>query len=166
MKEKHRILWIEDGARFDLPYLAAPVYMDGGYDLFVAETIADGLAYLQRHEFDAIIMDIRVPPGNDVQWNALYKKAGRNKVMARLGLKLLYSLLDHPEAEIKLPVLPAWINAKKIGVLTVESYSEIKEHLNKLGIQIYQQKHANIADSVLLDLIKQVLKNCAQASQN
>ncbi|NUO79074.1 hypothetical protein HUU05_03280 [candidate division KSB1 bacterium] len=164
MKRKHPILWIEDGARFDLPYLAAPVYMDGGYDLFVAETIADGIAHLQQHEFDAIIMDIRVPPGADLQWNTLYKDAGRNKVMARLGLKLLYSLLDHSEAEIKLPAHPDWINAKKIGVLTVESYAELKDHLDKLGIKVYQQKHANIEDMVLLDLIKKVLKNSAEIS--
>lgn len=164
MKRKQTILWIEDGARFDLPYLAAPVYMDGGYDLFVAETIADGLAHLQRHEFDVIIMDIRVPPGTDQRWNTLYKEAGRNKVMARLGLKLLYSLLDHSEAEIKLPARPDWLEARKIGVLTVESFAELEPHLGKLGIKVYQQKHANIADMVLLDLIKQVLKNCAQVS--
>jgi CheY-like chemotaxis protein len=164
MKKKYSTLWIEDGARFDLPYLAAPVYMDGGYDLFVAETIADGIALLQRHEFDAIIMDIRVPPGNDIQWNTLYKKAGLNKVMARLGLKLIYSMLDHPEAEIKLPIRPAWINARKIGVLTVEGYAELEDHFNKLGILVYQQKHANVSDVVLLDLIQQVLQNSAQAA--
>lgn len=164
MKRKHPILWIEDGARFDLPYLAAPVYMDGGYDLFVAETIADGITHLQRREFDAIIMDIRVPPGNNAQWNKIYKEAGRNKVTARLGLKLLYSLLNHPEAEIKLPARPDWITAKKIGVLTVESYPELKDHLDKLGITVYQQKHANIADVVLLDLIKQVLEKSIRIS--
>lgn len=156
--KKYRILWVEDGARFDLPHLAAPVFMEGCYDLCIVENVSDCITYLQNHEFDAVIMDIRLSPGDDQSWIELYKKAGTDKVAARLGLRLLYSLLGSAEAEVKLDNPPSWINAGKIGVFTVESKTELDEHLRKLGITVYQQKKADVSESVLLDLIKDVLK--------
>ena len=161
--KRYRILWVEDGARFDLPHLAAPVFMEGNYDLCIVENVSDCITYLQNHVFDAIIMDIRIPPGDDHHWITLYKKAGTDKVAARLGLKLLYCLLGLPEAEVKLDNRPSWINADKIGVFTVESKTELDEHLRKLGITVYQQKKADVAESVLLDLIKNVLKQTKTA---
>jgi len=158
MKEKRKALWIEDGARFDLPYLAAPIYMDGQYDLIVAENVADSISQLQSKEFDAIIVDIRLPPGDDPEWAGLYKEAGYDKVAARLGLKLLYSILGSPDAEVKLEHRPSWITADKIGILTVESRAEMENDLKRLDIQVFRQKQAGIPETVLLDIIRLVLQ--------
>lgn len=163
--KRYRILWVEDGARFDLPHLAAPVFMEGNYDLCIVENVSDCISYLQNHVFDAIIMDIRIPPGDDQRWIALYKKAGTDKVAARLGLKLLYCLLGLPEAEVELNNRPSWINADKIGIFTVESKKELDVHFQKLGITAYQQKKADVSESVLLDLIKQILKHTDKSIQ-
>jgi CheY-like chemotaxis protein len=163
--KRYRILWVEDGARFDLPHLAAPVFMEGNYDLCIVENVSDCITYLQHHVFDAVILDIRIPPGDDQRWITLYKKAGTDKVAARLGLKLLYSLVGLPEAEVELDNRPSWINADKIGVFTVESKRELDEHLQKLGIKVYQQKKADVSEIVLLDLIKQILKQADASIQ-
>jgi CheY-like chemotaxis protein len=165
--KRYRILWVEDGARFDLPHLAAPVFMDGNYDLCIVENVADCIAYVQTQAFDVIVLDIRIPPGDDQQWISLYKKAGTDKVSARLGLKLLYSLIGSNEAEINLNNRPSWIAPDKIGIFTVESKSELDEHLQKLGIHVYQQKKADVAETVLIDLIKHVIQhNETQSHRN
>jgi DNA-binding NtrC family response regulator len=73
--KKIKVLWVEDSARLDLPHLAAPIYMDGNYDLVVAETVSDGIAHIQNENFDAIIVDIRIPPGDDPRWIKQYHKS-------------------------------------------------------------------------------------------
>jgi DNA-binding NtrC family response regulator len=65
MTQKRRVLWVEDGARYDLVNMAAPVYMDGKYDLIIAEDASSGIDYLLKDTFDVIIVDIRIPPGGD-----------------------------------------------------------------------------------------------------
>lgn len=157
--KRYRILWVEDGARFDLPHLAAPVFMEGNYDLCIVENVTDCISYIQTQTFDVVVLDIRISPGDDQRWISLYKKAGTDKVAARLGLKLLYSLMGSNEAEINLDNRPPWIIPDKIGIFTVESKKELDEHLQKLGVHVYQQKNAGVAETVLLDLIKHVIKH-------
>jgi hypothetical protein len=157
--KRYRILWVEDGARFDLPHLAAPVFMEGDYDLCIVENVTDCITYIQAQSFDVIVLDIRIPPGDAQEWISLYNKAGTDKVAARLGLKLLYSLVGSNEAEINLNNRPSWIVPDKIGIFTVESKSELEAHLQKLGIHAYQQKKADVAETVLIDLIKHVIKH-------
>jgi hypothetical protein len=158
MKQKNKVLWVEDAARYDLAHLAAPVIMDGGYDLVVAENASDGIAQLLQSIFDAIVVDIRIPPGNDKAWINLYEMSGYEKVSARLGRCFLYTILGHPNAEIKLDKRPEWIIAEKVGVLTVESHLELDEDLKELGITVYHQKHSETPETILLELIEKVLK--------
>jgi hypothetical protein len=159
MKQKSRILWIEDGARYDVAELAAPVYMNVNYDLITAENASDGILALLSGEFDVIIVDIRLPPGNDRNWIDLYNKSGANKVSARLGLHLLYTILGHHDAKIVLGVRPEWIKPDKIGVLTVEGQSEVAVHLKNLKITVYEQKQAAMSETALLELIDKILKH-------
>ncbi len=163
MKEKRKVLWIEDGARRDLPHLTAPVYMEGGYDLVVAEDASAGVRLLEQEEYDAIIVDIRLPPGDDPGWIRLYKRAGSDKVAARLGLQLLYAMLGSPRAEFHWEDRPAWITPDRIGVLTVEGQGELTSDLVELRIEAFrfQQKDAGAPDTVLLDLIRRVLGQAA-----
>lgn len=155
---KSRVLWVEDDARFGLAQLAGPVYVHGGYDLVVASDVSTAIARLSRENFDAVIVDIRLPPGEDRAWIELYGRERRNKVRARLGLQLLYSLLGHPGARVHLKQRPGWLAPGKLGVFTVESRSEIEEDLKALGVRVYEQKRADLPDTVLLDIIKEILK--------
>jgi len=138
--------------------MAAPVYMDGKYDLFIAEDASSGMAYLLKDTFDAIIVDIRIPPGMDKDWINLHKKSGADKVSARLGLDFLYTILGDQDAEINLgDSRPRWITPTKIGVLTVESQLELDQHLKRLQITVYQQKRAETPEEILLELIQKIL---------
>jgi CheY-like chemotaxis protein len=155
---KLRVLWVEDDARFGLAQLVGPVYVHGGYDLVVAGDVSTAIARLSGQHFDVVIVDIRLPPGDDPDWCNLYIKAGSDKTHARLGLHLLLSLLKHPRAQVRLKQPPPdWLEPGAIGVFTVESQREIGEDLNLLGIQVYQQKRADLPDTVLLQIIKRIL---------
>jgi hypothetical protein len=154
MTKKCRVLWVEDGARYDLVNIAAPVYMDGDYDLVIAEDASSGIAYLLSDVFDVIIVDIRLPPGDDKEWINLHKKSGADKVSARLGLDFLYTVLGHQSAKINLGnKRPDWIVSAKIGVLTVESQLELDEHLKQLQIKVYYHKRVEMPEEILLKLI-------------
>jgi hypothetical protein len=158
MTQKRRVLWVEDGARYDLVNLAAPVYMDGNYDLVIAEDASSGINYLLKDMFDVIIVDIRIPPGVDKEWINLHKKSGSDKISARLGLDFLYTVLGHQNATIMLRERqPAWIKPTMIGVLTVESQIELDEDLKRLQITVYHQKRAETPEEILLNLIEDVL---------
>jgi hypothetical protein len=158
MTQKYRVLWVEDGARYDLAHLAAPVYMDGKYDLVIAEDASAGMAVVLMDRFDVIIVDIRIPPGDEPNWIKLYQGNGTEKIAARLGLSLLYTFLGHPDAKIDLGSRrPAWITPARVGVLTVESQLELHDDLTKLGITIHGHKRAETSDEILLELIQRVL---------
>jgi CheY-like chemotaxis protein len=158
MNNKKKILWIEDGARIDLPRMAVPVYMDGSYDLVVAEDVSTAIYQLQRIKFNAVILDIRLPPGDNRNWIKLFNKAGGDKIAARLGLKLLSTILSSPKAEIQLEKHISWITPERIGILTVEGLSELEEDLDELNINVFYQKQANMPETILLNLIEQVLE--------
>ena len=143
MTQKHRVLWIEDGARYDLADMAAPVYMDGKYDLIIAEDASSGIDYLLGNVFDVIIVDIRIPPGGDKKWIKLHQNSSADKISGRLGLELLRTILGHQDAKIILgDRRPTWITPNRIGILTVENERELDVHLKKLQISVYHQKRA------------------------
>ena len=155
---KSRVLWIEDDARFGLAQLAGPVYVHGGYDLVVTGDVSTAITRLFRERFDVIILDIRLPPGDDPDWRKLYSEAGDDKIHARLGLHLVRSLVDQPEARVRLKRPPPdWLKPHLIGVFTVESQHEIGEELHQLGIGFYQQKRADLPDTILLQIIESIL---------
>jgi len=157
MKQKRKILWVEDEARHDMVQLIAPVIMDGGYDIVVAENASDGIAQLLQYKFEAIIVDIRIPPGDDPAWIDLYEKSGKEKVAARLGRHFLYTILGNPNAKINLgEKRPKWITSEMIGLLTVETDPELADDLKALVLNVYYQKGAETPETILLDIIKEI----------
>jgi CheY-like chemotaxis protein len=161
---RFRVLWIEDDARVGLAQLAGPVYVNGGYDLVVAGDISTAIVRLSGERFDVVIVDIRLPPGDDVAWTRLYGRAGRDKIRARLGLRLLCSLLDYPKAQVRLKQPPpSWLKPDVVGVFTVESRQDIGEELDELGIRVYQQKSADLPDTILLQIIERILSQQGHA---
>jgi hypothetical protein len=157
MTPKPRVLWIEDSARFELRNLVGPLFFSGKYDFNIAEDVSTAMHFLRIKEFDALIVDIRLPPGIDATWQDHYRQSNADKVHAQLGLKLLRWLLSK-DPSIYQEAPPAWISPQRIGVFTVESPHEIESHLKALGIAVYQQKSAGIPDTILLDLIERLIQ--------
>ena len=117
-----RALWIEDGARSELSHLSGPVLYDGRIELVLAEDLTTAVEYLLEEEFDAVVVDVRLPPGDDPYWKELHRKAGRDKVHAQLGLQLLRWLLE-PGHKPELAAAPSWLDAKRVAVFSVDTKS-------------------------------------------
>jgi CheY-like chemotaxis protein len=155
-----RILWIEDNAAQDLAYWAAPVYMAGGYDLVVAPTASEGAGRILESEFDAVIVDIRLPPGPEREWIEVYNSAARMAREPQLGLELLYSVLGHRKAKVPMKARPNWVTAERFGVLTVERayQEEVTACLQDLGLKVFVEKTTETPETILLDLVDQIKK--------
>jgi CheY-like chemotaxis protein len=162
---KHKVLWIDDGALGDLPDLIGPVHVDGGYDLEIAVDATEGIEKVSREQFDCIIVDIRLPPGDDERWIKIYNHPEKNKDAARLGLLVLRSLLDPPRSEIKVKGISWHIRPEIFGVLTVENQSEVEKDLNELKIAVYHQKNRKPSVTTLLDLIRKVMARSRPAEE-
>ena len=155
--KRPRALWIEDGARSELSHLSGPVLYDGRIELVLAEDLTTAVEYILEEEFDAVVVDVRLPPGDDPHWKELHRKAGRDKVHAELGLQLLRWLLGAVEVKT-IPAPPSWASAKRVAIFSVESKMEIMSSLQALGIDLIQQKRADLPDTILRDLINRLLE--------
>jgi CheY-like chemotaxis protein len=153
---KPRVLWVEDSARFELASFMGPIYASRKYELTLAEDATSAVRYLQTIRFDAIIMDIRLPPGKDHYWRELYGHAGSDKTTAQLGLEVLFWLFDpkHPKNGL-LP--PAPIMPVQVGVFSVEGEMEIGQQLVTLGITVFFEKRPGLRDTILLEMIDNLL---------
>lgn len=155
------VLWVEDSARFELSELLGPVYYSRKCFLTLAEDATSAVEHLNRRSFDALIVDIRLPPGSSATWRDLYRQAGKKRVEAQLGLHLLEWLLAPatpgrwnglPSPQFRLP-------PERIAVFSVESWSQVQERLKGLGItrERYYQKAVNTPDDILVRIIEQLL---------
>jgi len=172
---KTKFLWIEDNARTDLKHLLAPVYMSGEYDPVIAPTVAEGVYQLEHTEFAAVIVDIRLLPGNNHDWETLYIKLGRERGTARLGLCLLYSIFDPRPDDVELDTIRQrmkdaryWINAKRFGVLTVEDLDpsrDLGQALTSFGITVSEQKTARTPNTTLLGMVRRIVSPQGEAAR-
>jgi len=156
-----KILWIEDQADTDLPDLAGYVYASAKYDLKIAYNASEGLQYIMQEEFDAIIVDMRIPPGNDPVLIEFYKKRGNTIKAARLGFVILQYLLKPEESNLNFneKKIPGWIELERFGVLTIEKHDEMGDEYKNLEIKVYKQKKAGLSENSLKEIIDEILKN-------
>ena len=152
---KPKVLWIEDSARFELNNLTGPIYFYGKYDFQQAENVTSAIEFLKVKEYDALIVDIRLPPGNDPYWREMYRNAELEGGGEKLGIKFLYWLLAQ-DGSYSSPA-PSWASPERIAVFTVENHLEVRSDLDKLGIGLFKQKTTGLADTTLLDLIQELL---------
>lgn len=146
---KSKVLWIEDDSLKDLTEQLGPIYVDGRHDIVIALDATTGFRYLLDHEFSAVIVDIRLGPGDDPKWIDIYTGSRKDNAAARLGLHVLREVLGLRE-------IPTWIRPSLFGVFTVESRGEVEEDLRELGINMdfYRHKSKDTTDSyTLLELI-------------
>ena len=158
----YKVLWIEDGAYGDLPDLIGPVVVDGGYDLDIALNATEGVEKILSDEYDCVIVDIRLQPGEDRRWIDIYNHPEKNKDAARLGLLVLRSLLKPEKSDVKLDGIEEkkWVVPARFGVLTVENQGEVENDLSELNIgkKAYRQKNKGPSVNLLLELIEDVMK--------
>ncbi len=154
--ELKRVLWIEDQAFEDAQDFSGPVNTSGEYRLEVAEDASAAVRALAKGPFAAVIVDIRIRPGNDQEWVDLFQRRGGNKVRARLGRHLLYSLLKPAAAEVKLKSVPKWIKPEGFGVLSVEGRGEVSGDLHQLKVSNMETKTAETPKTALLDMLNRI----------
>lgn len=168
-----RLLWIEDGALVEFPEYLADLYARFDYVIDLARDASEGFAMLRRAEvepYDAVVVDLRLPPGSDPVWGQLYLHHHSNLAAARLGIVLLAVAFGRSRDFLKergLPsqlleqfaslAPPAW-PAKypgKFGILTVEEESEVQPLLGQLGLQNMhvRTKQVEKGPRILSDLV-------------
>lgn len=158
-----RVLWIEDSANAENLLLSMPVYLSGKYDLQIAMNATEGMRALATNEFDAVVVDVRLPPGNDVRWVAEYYQRARSAKLARLGLALLRLVLRGAPhfGEIAFPATAR--DPRRYGLLTVEQWEGIAMEVQELGVRWYAK---NAGDPrALLHLIAAITTSGAEDDQ-
>ena len=151
---KTKVLWVEDSARLELRNLTGPIYISGDYDMNLAEDATSAVRYLRTKEYDAVILDMRLPPGIDDYWIKVYRDRGEDKAYARLGLELA-NWLFIGKSDVFIPP-PEWIKPHHVGVFTVENDPALHATLNDLKIKVFEHKVAGLSDTILVDLIHRI----------
>jgi CheY-like chemotaxis protein len=149
------VLWIDDGAITDLAELTGPVYASGKYTLDIAGTISDAIDEIERREFDVVIVDIRLPPGEREEWIRLYQKEGQSRATSKLGFEFLKACFD-PQSPVRLNPHPAWLRPDRIGVFTVEEKVVLEARVKALGVNVYHVKEVDPPRRKLVELIEEV----------
>lgn len=150
------VLWIEDSAKLELRNLVGPVYSSRRYDFDLAEDVTTAVNILELKSYEAIVVDVRLPPGIDKYWRQLYETSGADKVNAQLGIKFLYWLLKK-DLRIYPANPPNGILPKQVGIFTVEYYQDISADMVALGVDQFQRKSAGLPDTILLEQIDKLL---------
>ncbi|MEO1262727.1 MAG: hypothetical protein AAFZ15_28225 [Bacteroidota bacterium] len=154
-----KVLWIEDNADTDLYHLTSPVYIDGRCNLDLAVNASEAFHYLNRRHYDIIIVDIRIPPGQNAEWKRRYQDMTKNQKTNsnRLGLELLRCIFDEKEPKPTLKI-DHNLRRERYGVFTVEQREEIISELSNLnmGNIKYRRKNAMMPHTALLDFILEI----------
>jgi CheY-like chemotaxis protein len=155
----HTVLWVEDGAKYELREFLGAVHYDQKCRLELAQDASRAMGLLSKQKFDAIIADIRLPPGNHPSWQELYQKNGRNKSTARLGLTLLDWMIN-PASELRktMECSPLSVEPEHVAVFTIESRYDIAEQLDTLRIPVFEQKKTTTPDTILVKIIDDLLR--------
>lgn len=150
------ILWIEDSAYNENTQLAAPVYLSGEYDLTIALNATEGMEKLRAGTFEAVVVDIRIPPGENERFLSSYYQLNRDNKATRLGLKLLEVVLGRHDSSWG--EFPATARDKsRYGVLSVESGAEFRAALENLGVAVYRDRAGGRDPELLLNMFEEII---------
>ncbi|MCG8419658.1 MAG: hypothetical protein MJE77_17130 [Proteobacteria bacterium] len=154
---------MEDSALFELNNILGPIYASHRYDLTLAPDATRAAEILRHRQFDAIVVDIRLPPGRHEYWRTIFRKHHSDRTNAKLGLELLHWLLGDPTHHplrngANPPRRPEWpVTPQHIGVFSVESRLEIGDQLKKLGVNLMYEKQPGLPETILMDIVNEVL---------
>lgn len=157
---RFKVLWVEDNAEADLFHFLAPVNVDGRFDVDIAVNATEACARLNSICYDVIIMDSRVPPGNNTLWKERDAEIQKREAypIVRLGLEILKLALDPNSAH---PILPENREEKKYCIFSIDPKRELlmSEENKLLDVFQYEQKRAEMPRSVLLSVILRSLRS-------
>jgi len=154
---KTRVLWIEDSAHNENTILAVPVHLSGRYDLTIALNATDGMAELLQRDYEVVVVDIRIPPGEDPRWLKIYYYLFNSKKPIRLGLRLLQILLGDPDPLWNDNFPAAARDPSRFGVLSVETRRDLADDLANLRVTVCRDKGDGEDPAILLDTIEMIL---------
>lgn len=162
--DRIRVLWVEDGAAGEFANIGGPLHTEPAVSLAIAFNASDAVHRLLSSEFDVVIVDVRLPPGEDWRWIALYDERGREAAQAQLGIELVRSAMAHAEARIVLKRRPSWLSATRFALLTVEHREEMRALVGPLGVtKIYEKDDVYKSTSSDCPLAIRILKEVLSA---
>lgn len=150
---RKKVLWIEDDAFHELGRFATPVHLTGEFELEYALSATEAIDRLQTDEYDAIVVDVRIPPGNDKRWIEIYYNAGASNKAARLGVRLLQNILGREQSWHE-GLHRAARDRQRYGVLSMDA-EDVRPDLEPVGVSCYRKKTEG--PSVLLKIIREIL---------
>ncbi len=157
---RYNVLWIEDES-LDLARQAAAVFSQVIYRMRIARTATEAVKLLSNDLlYDAIIVDMRLEPGDDDHWRQLSQRRTRGGQRILLGQQLIYSLLGHEEAVVRLQPKPP-VEPHLLAVMTVEPLHHIQEFMQQIGLdprERYVNKTDGLAHDALLQLIQRIVQ--------
>jgi CheY-like chemotaxis protein len=151
---RKKVLWIEDDAFNELGMLATPVHLTGEFELDYALSATEAIDRLQGGDYDAIVVDVRIPPGDDKRWIDIYYNAGASNKAARLGVWLLQDILGHERVRSN-GLSAAARDRQRYGVLSMDA-EDVRAELEPIGVTRYRKKTEG--PGVLLTIIRDILK--------
>lgn len=154
---RKKVLWIEDDAFNELGMLATPVHLTGEFQLVHAVSATEAVDRLYASSYDAVVVDIRLPPGDDPRWISLYNKAGGSNKSARLGVRLLQHLFSN---DAQWTARLQTKDKRRYGVLSMDRWDDIEGDLRPIGVTLYHNKSRGADRRVLLKIIREILAQC------
>lgn len=150
---RKKVLWIEDDAFNELGMLATPVHLSGEFELDYAVSATEAVHRLRACEYDAVVVDVRIPPGDDQRWVNIYYDAGASNKAAQLGVHLLTNILGRDKAWTE-GLTPTARDRSRYGVLSMDA-EDVRAALQSVGVKHYRKKTEG--SRVLLSIIRQIL---------
>ena len=152
------VLWVEDQAIHELRELRTAVIMSGQYYLAVVKDGTEAIKALMQQSkiFDIIVVDMRIPPGDDKVFSEIYAKHLDEPRAAEIGFHLLKRIFDKGDNN-HLADLPKYAyDHFRYGVLSIDGKNEIGKALLDLGISNYTHKTGFMPIKTLLQLIVKI----------
>jgi len=150
-----KILWMDDQFE-DLFDYAARLFRTG-YLLVPVKSVSEALEKLEEEKYDAYIFDLKVFPGDNLEWQVMEeRKLNEDTRFAPfLGLELL-RFLHKAKAENTNLWKKFEFDFKKVIIFSVASDKCICEELGTFGIPYYQVLNKSLSD---LDTLPELVES-------
>lgn len=162
-----RLLWIEDETQHEMQGFIGPLYAALKYDITIAKDASEALLELEK-QYDVVIVDIRIPPGEAKPLQTIYNKHDGDPSAAKLGLLLLRTLLGRVPYSKDEDYIPGAANlhpidSSRIAVFSVEA-EDLRQELKEMGITHVLAKRASLPRLALVELTDEII-NATRESQ-
>lgn len=145
------VLWVEDCQK-TFHGMLSEVRNSKKYLIECAPNATIASKLLGSKTFDAVIVDIGLPPGKDQYWIDQAQKAYDVGREPRLGLHLIHNSLSQSNQRSA-----NWLHPNQVAIFSVIYNKLLNELLSKIGIKVIRQKFIDMPDDILLSIIDDVI---------